>query len=513
MASRIQKSIKNAKVNVIFYVITAVLAFFSRKVFLDNLGTEFLGLSSTLGDILNLMNITELGIGTAVGVTLYKPLFNDEREKISDIVSVYGFLYSRIGVLIGGASCILACFFPLMFKDIDISLWLVYFMFFSMVYGALLSYFVNYKQIILSASQNNYVIIYRYNTITVVKTLSQMASSFLPYCYVWWILMELIAGTVNSLILHLSVKKRYPWLDTSIKLGKAKFKDYKELWTKTKQVFVLKISHLVFNGSINLFIGFFVSLPMVAMYGNYNLVMAKITGFVDGIFAGMEASVGNLIAEGNKKRTLQMFFELLSIRYFLAGVCSITLYLIVPRFITIWLGEQYVLESYILILMSLHIFFQQARLTVDNFKNGYGLYGDVWAPIAEVIICVGLCIVLGPWLGLVGILLSFVTAEFLIKMFWKPYYLFCRGFEESVLIHYWPIIIKYVAIMGITLIVNIIFSNKIASWWGASSLFGFLVYSFFVGASTLLMMLMLFWLCDSNFRSFLQHIIKFKNKA
>ncbi len=111
MASRIQKSIKNAKVNVIFYVITAVLAFFSRKVFLDNLGTEFLGLSSTLGDILNLMNITELGIGTAVGVTLYKPLYNDEREKISDIISVYGFLYSRIGLLIGGAAYCCLVFF------------------------------------------------------------------------------------------------------------------------------------------------------------------------------------------------------------------------------------------------------------------------------------------------------------------------------------------------------------------------------------------------------------------
>ena len=139
MASRIQKSIKNAKVNVIFYVITAVLAFFSRKVFLDNLGTEFLGLSSTLGDILNLMNITELGIGTAVGVTLYKPLFIDEREKISDIISVYGFLYSRIGLLIGGGSILLSCFFPLFFKDINMPLGLVYFMFFSIVYGALLS--------------------------------------------------------------------------------------------------------------------------------------------------------------------------------------------------------------------------------------------------------------------------------------------------------------------------------------------------------------------------------------
>lgn len=254
MASRIQKSIKNAKVNVIFYVITAVLAFFSRKVFLDNLGTEFLGLSSTLGDILNLMNITELGIGTAVGVTLYKPLYNDEREKISDIISVYGFLYSRIGLLIGGGSILLSCFFPLFFKDINMPLGLVYFMFFSMVYGALLSYFINYRQIILSASQNNYVIVYRYNTITIVKTLLQMASSFLPFCYIWWIGLELVAGTVNSLILHLSVKKRYPWLNTSIKLGKAKFKDYKELWVKTKQVFAFKVSHLIFNGSINIFI-------------------------------------------------------------------------------------------------------------------------------------------------------------------------------------------------------------------------------------------------------------------
>lgn len=503
MASRIQKSIKNAKVNVIFYVITAVLAFFSRKVFLDNLGTEFLGLSSTLGDILNLMNITELGIGTAVGVTLYKPLYNDEREKISDIISVYGFLYSRIGLLIGGASILLSCFFPLLFKDINMPLGLVYFMFFSMVYGALLSYFINYRQIILSASQNNYVIMYRYNTITIVKTLLQMASSFLPFCYIWWIGLELVAGTVNSLILHLSVKKRYPWLNTSIKLGKAKFKDYKELWVKTKQVFVLKLSHLVFNGSINLFIGIFVSFPMVAMYGNYNMVMSKITGFVDGLFVGMEASVGNLIAEGDKNKTMQLFFELLSIRYFLAGLVSIVLFLTVPRFIVLWLGEQYILDSSILILLTLHIFFQQVRLTVDNFKNGYGLYSDVWAPVTEVVICVGLCIILGQKWGLNGILLSFVIAEFFIKMIWKPYYLFSFGFRESVIKQYWCIMIKYVFIFVMTMIVNIRINNLIEFWFDSSLLLGFLVYTIIIGISTFLVMFMMFGFFDRSFRSIL----------
>lgn len=510
MASRIQKSIKNAKVNVIFYVVTAVLAFFSRKVFLDNLGTEFLGLSSTLGDILNLMNITELGVGTAVGVTLYKPLFEDDHSKIADIISVYGFLYSCIGAIIAGVSIILSCFFPLMFKDIDMPLGLVYFMFYSMVYGALLGYFVNYRQIILSASQNNYVIMYRYQTINMVKVLLQITCSFSTYSYIWWIVMEIVSGTANSVFLHYSVKKRYPWLQTQIKLGKAKFQDYKELWIKTKQIFVLKLSHLMFTGSINFFIGMFVSLPMVALYGNYNMVMAKITGFVDGLFIGMEASVGNMIAEGNKKKTLGVFFELLSIRYFLASLLSIVLYFTTPVFILVWLGEKYILDHYVLILLSLHIFFQQGRLTVDNFKNGYGLYSDVWAPIAEVVICVVLCVCLGKYFGLAGILVAFVISEFLIKMLWKPYFLFSRCFEISVAMYYWPVWIKYIAIMGIVAIATFFASNQLLHWIDSATWFGFVGYSLCIGTLVFLLMVAMYWVCDSHFRAFVNHIKSFR---
>lgn len=506
MASRIQKSIKNAKVNVIFYVITAVLAFFSRKVFLDNLGTEFLGLSSTLGDILNLMNITELGIGTAVGVTLYKPLFNDEREKISDIVSVYGFLYSRIGVLIGGVSLILSCFFPLMFKDINIPLWLVYFMFFSMVYAALLSYFVNYRQVILTASQNNYVIMYRYNTITVVKTLLQMASSLLPFCYIWWICLEIVAGTVNSIILHLSVKKRYPWLNTSIKLGKAKFKDYKDLWVKTKQVFAFKLSHLIFNGSINIFISIFSSLSMVAIYGNYNMLMSKITAFFDGLFISMGASIGNLIAEDNKEKLLKVFFELMSLRYFFAGLCSITLYFVVPKLIVIWLGEEYVMSQLVLILMSIHVFILQARLTVTNFKDAYGLFQDVWAPISEVLISVSLSLILGGAFGLPGILFAYTIAELFIKMCWQPYYLFKKGFQVSVLEAYVPVVLKYIIIFFITISCVLYIESEISTLIDLASIIGTLTYCLIIGCLVLFLLTILFVCIDKSFRYLIIHI-------
>lgn len=510
MAGRIQKSIKNAQVNVMFYIITMILAFFSRKVFLDNLGTEFLGLSSTLGDILNLMNITELGIGTAVGVTLYKPLFDDDRSKISDIISVYGFLYSRIGVLIAAVSMILSCFFPMMFKDIDIPLGLVYFMFYSMVYGALLGYFVNYRQIILSASQNNYVIMYRYQTINVGKILLQIACSFLPYCFIWWICMELVAGTINSVILHWSVKKRYPWLDTSIKLGKAKFHDYKDLWVKTQQVFAFKVSHLIFNGSINILITAFVNLSMVAMYGNYNMLLSKVTAFFDGIFTSMGASIGNLIAEGNKDKLIKVFYELLSIRYFIAGLCSITMYFAIPKLIVIWLGEQYILPANILLLMSIHTFILQARLTVTNFKDAYGLFQDVWAPITEVVIAIVGAVVLGKIYGLTGILIAFTMADLLIKICWQPYYLFKHGLEVSIVKSYLPVFVKYIVILTLT-VEGVYWADKIFTlWFDMTSEIDALIYCITIGCCVLFSLIILFGCFDKHFRNFLNHIISYK---
>lgn len=513
MAGRIQKSIKNAQVNVIFYVITLILAFFSRRIFLDNLGTEFLGLSSILGDILNLMNITELGIGTAIGVTLYRPLFNDERLKINDIISVYGFLYSRIGLLIAGVSVVLSCFFPLLFKNINIPLCLVYFMFYSMVYGALLSYFVNYRQIILSASQNNYVIIYRYQTINVAKILLQIACSFLPYCFVWWILMELLAGTVNSIILYWSVKKRYPWLMTSTKLGKTKFADYKDLWIKTKQVFAFKISHLIFNGSINIFISIFSSLSMVAMYGNYNMLMSKVTAFFDGVFIGMGASIGNLIAEGNKEKLLKVFYELMCLRYFVAGLCSITLYFIVPKLIVAWLGGAYVLPQMVLMLMSIHIFIMQARLTVTNFKDAYGLFQDIWAPISEVVISVTLSMILGKIYGIVGILFAFAFADLLVKICWQPYYLFKKGFEVSVYSEYIPTFLKYILILLLVTCSMFYVEKYIESMLETNTLTGVFIYCVFVGVIVSFFLFVLFMFFDRNFRSLIQHVqIYLKNK-
>ncbi|MEG1546638.1 MAG: sugar transporter, partial [Bacteroides sp.] len=113
--SRVGKSLLNAKVNLIFYFVALVLSFFSRKVFLDSLGADFLGLVGTLQNLLGFLNLAELGIGTAIGYVLYKPLFDKDETRINEIISVFGYLYRKIGQIIIVAGIILACLFPLIF--------------------------------------------------------------------------------------------------------------------------------------------------------------------------------------------------------------------------------------------------------------------------------------------------------------------------------------------------------------------------------------------------------------
>ena len=124
--SRTFKSLKNAKISLLFYLLNLILQFFSRKIFLDYLGTEVLGLNTTAMNLLQFLNLAELGISSAISYSLYKPLADGNKKAINEIVSVQGFLYRRIALIIIAAAILLMCFFPLFFRKIELPLWYAY---------------------------------------------------------------------------------------------------------------------------------------------------------------------------------------------------------------------------------------------------------------------------------------------------------------------------------------------------------------------------------------------------
>lgn len=441
--SRVKKSLLNARVNLIFYFLTLALSFFSRKIFLDCLGADFIGLTGTLGNLMSFLNLAESGVSAAIAVVLYAPLFEHNEHKIKEIVSVLGYLYHTIGKIILVGGIILACFFPLIFQDTELGQPIIYLTFASFLGSALIGYFINYKQVLLSADQRNYVVAAYSQSANIVKILLQMCLAYYTGNYVLWVVVEFVFGIIYSIILNWKIKQVYPWLVTEIKKGKALCKEYPEVMRYTKQLFVHKIGEVVYTQVTPFLVYAFASLQTVAYYGNYTIVTTKFTSLLWNFLGGTGASVGNLIAEGDKTKIMKVYWELMSIRFIFTSVVVFAMYHLLAPFIALWLGEKYIMSHAVLVLVLIAFALGIIRGVTDEFLNGFGLFKDIWAPFVEATILISVAIIGGTLWGLEGTLLGSIVSSVIIIYIWKPYYLFNKGLKITVWT-YWKEFFKYV---------------------------------------------------------------------
>lgn len=504
--SRIQKSLLNAKVNLLFYFLSLCVSFFSRRIFLSALGDEFVGLSGTLSNLLNFLNLAELGIGTAIGYLLYKPLFADDRQKINEIIAVFGYIYRQIGFIILGAGCILACFLPLIFPNTPFSYGVIYFAYFSMLVSSLFSYFLNYKQTLLGADQRNYVVTAYYQCMIIATTLLQMAVAYYTGNYYLWLALGLICSIAYAIVLNRKIRQVYPWLEGKVSQGRKLFKEHPEVMAYTKQLFVHKLGGFVQFQTAPILVYAFVSLKTVAHYGNYTIIIDKITLFINNLLSSTNASVGNLIAEGDTKKIHNIFWELMGIRFLIAGCVSFGLLQLTEPFIALWLDESYILPHSVLMLLIINSLINYTRGAVDQFLNGYGLFYDTWSPIVEITINLTVAIVGGSLWGLPGILLGNTISLLLIICIWKPYFLYSKGFKKPVSL-YWK---KYLTHLFILLLTGVVCRETLSLislspqesflYWGIYGIATVISYGLLSG--------ILFYVCFSEFRFFIHRFIK-----
>lgn len=483
--SRVKKSFLNARVNLIFYFLTLVLSFFSRKTFLDCLGADFIGLTGTMGTMMGFLNLAESGVSAAIAVVLYAPLLERNNIKINEVVSVLGYLYNIIGKIILGGGLVLACFFPLIFSDASLDLPIIYLTFFSFLGSSLIGYFINYKQVLLSADQRNYVVAAYSQSANVIKILLQMGMAYYTGNYYLWVLIEFLFGILYSIILNWKIKQVYPWLEAEVRKGKGLYKQYPDVMRYTKQLFIHKIGSVVYNQVTPFLVFAFTSLQTVAYYGNYTLITSKLSSLLTNFLGGTNASVGNLIAEGDKQKILKVYWELMSIRFIFVGIAVFAMYHLLPPFIALWLGDEYIMSDALLVLVLISFSLGIIRGVTEEFTFGYGLFSDVWSPFTEAAILIAVAIIGGHFWGLEGTLLGSITSTILIIYIWKPYFLFSKGFKLSVW-QYWRELVKYLFAIGCSLYL----SNRLLEYipinfsayegWFEWILYAIIVVTFFV---------------------------------
>lgn len=504
---RTSKSLKNSQVAIVVQILSLLVGFIARKIFLDYLGTEVLGLNTTATSILNFLNIAELGISSAIAVTLYKPIYDGDRQSIREIVALQGWLYKRVALVILAASLILLPFFPRIFTKMELPMWYAYASFGVLLFSSLLGYFVNYKQVILAADQKDYKIQISYRLVLIVKVIVQIfAVCLLPHPYFWWLVIEALFAVIAALTLNRTIYKNYPDLKQPCVVDRALRQKYPDVITKVKQLFVHRIGSFAALQSLPIFIYAFTSLTVVALYGNYMILFSSLQALLLALFTSITASVGNMIAEGDRSLIFKVFRELFASRFYLVTFCSFAMFFLSGPFVVLWLGPEYVLGGRTLALMVGLFFLNNLRTVVDIYINAYGIFKDIWAPIAEAVIFVICAILLGRIYGLDGVLMAQGIELLLVVFIWKPYFLFTQGMGRSASA-YFGLFFKLLAISAGVFFLGMIF-ERFVDIDASAGIWPFLGYAAVLCAVFAVVLFTAMFFGERGMRTFVQRIFK-----
>lgn len=461
--SRTIKSLKNAEVSIIYYTLNLILGFWSRNIFYKYLGSEVLGLDTTAYSLLSFLNLAELGVGSSVAYFLYRPMFDKDTHTVNEIVALQGWIYRRIATFIIFVSVVMMCFFPWIFAKMKLPLWYAYCTFLVMLFGSLLGYFINYRQCVLNTDQKGYKVTQVTSGAGVFfKLLLILLLPVVSNPYVFYILTSVCGSVFGCLWLNYILKKEYPWLHKAEKSGKELLKKYPDILKTTGLIFFHQISWFIVFKVTPFIMYAFTSLTTIAYYGNYLVVVDNFKNIINMAYSSTANGVGNLIASDDKKRIMDVFWELTDSRLCISFGCLLVVGIVTEPFISAWLSPMYLLDKWVLFLVCLSSWLFINRNTVDQFRDGYCIYQDIWAPMVEGVINLGVAIVGGYYLGIKGVLLGAVVSTLLIIYGWRPYYLYRKGFKLNAFTGYFIPILKRWLLLAVNAVVILFVISKIS---------------------------------------------------
>lgn len=447
-SGRTGRTIRNAAIGVSLVVGMMILQFVSRRVFIEYLSVEILGLNTMVRSLLEFLNTAELGIGTAIGFSIYKPLADNDMKTVREIMGIHKWLYRKVAGVVLLSAGALVCFFPHIFHKSGLPAWYAYSTFGVMLFSALAGYVWNYRQVLLSASQREDKVQIAYRLPKCIQNLLQILCIIVwpEQGYVLWLILEVAGTMAATLMLNRFVRGIYPDLVDRPLPGSLLRKKYPEVLVKIRQLMFHKIGGFIVRQMNPVLIYAYLSLSVVAVYGNYILITSGINRLVEGAFRGMEAVVGNVAHTSAPILELRVFDELNALRFYIGAVAMFGFLECAAPFTLIWVGPGFTLEPGVVILLGAILFLGIYRGTVETFVLARGIVGDIWAPIAEGLLSLSLSVILGHLYSLPGVLAGGLAGQSIFVLIWKPYYFFKCGHPSGsrvLLINFWLRFVKF----------------------------------------------------------------------
>lgn len=449
---RTKESIKNMIIAAISNVLSMLVGFITQAVFLKSLGTEYLGINGLFNNIISMLSMIELGIGIAIMSNLYKPIANNDENEILGLMNFYRKSYIKIGSAILLLGILIIPFLKLIIgtTSIKINIYIVYLLF---LLDTVLFYFLSYKRTLLIAKGKNYFINIIHIFYLIILNASQICILIFTKNYYLYIIIKVAMRIFENVVINILVNKKNSFIK-NVKNGTVNRQVEKSIYKKVKALIFHKFGTFIVTGTDNILISIFFGISSVGLYSNYYLIINSICGILTQVFSSITANVGNLMTEDNKDKQYRIFKIIYFFNFLISSISGIILFMLIEPFISIWIGSNYLMSKYILIVLMINFYFTVMRSTFNIFKDAVGIYyEDRFVPIIESICNIVLSILFAKIFGLIGIFMGTISSQLILHLYSYPKYVCKKLFQTNYKQYYIDFIVKFgifIILLGIT---------------------------------------------------------------
>ncbi len=431
MKSRIQSSFRNIYSGILLQVLNILLNIITRRFFVITFGIEILGLNGVMINIISMLSLTELGIGIAISQSLYEPLALKNDKQVACIMRLYAKFYHAIGFII---LLIGICMLPVLKNIIDInrSEQYVYSVYGLFLLDSVLSYFFSYRQNILVANQEKYILNILFICSYIGQNIMQILAMIFCGEYLIYLLIKLFCNLFQNMIVYIMTNVKYPYLQKKTEKLDKKYK--KNIINNAKALVLANISTYIIFGTDNIILSLISGTVIVGLYSNYSMIITAVKNLISQIFQGITASYGNYLISHCLDDAYILFKNIYFVNFWIATFCSTALMGLISSFISLWIGEEYILSCFIVGVLIWNFYSDMMRSSVELVRNAYGLYSPYpffkyWIFI-EAIINIIFSLLLGYWIGIIGVFIGTAISAF-ISCYVMPWNLYKYVFKRS----------------------------------------------------------------------------------
>ncbi len=482
---RAEKVMRNGVWGSAYQILSIILGFIGRTVFIKYLSAEYLGISGLFTNVLTVLSMTELGFSSAVSYHLYGLIAKKDEKEIAGVIRFYRNVYRVIALCVFTLGMIVVPFLKYIVKDTSFSLEYVTLIYILYLMKSVFSYLLCYKQTLARADQNDYILVQVDMVMHIVMSLTNILVLVLFKNYVVFLIVEILIGFLARFLQTKRVDKHYPYIKQKATISKEKRNN---IIKDVKNIFFGKVSGVIVTSTDNILISVLVNTVTVGLYSNYSMIIGYIQTFITYFTNATQHSLGNMLASESKEYSVKIIKRLTYVLYYLSSFCAVCLFNLLNPFITVWVGEDYLLGIGIVAICIFNFYTQVMKTPLWNSISGLGYFKEdrniaIYGALSNLIVSIAV----GYFYGLMGIFMGTAFSQ-VTQLLMKSRLLFTKYAKQSLLPYLWlqlKLTLLTVALCVLTWYINsfINFENGFATLFARAAvsavvplLFNFIVF-------------------------------------